>query len=330
VRVVGIGNQGCVTDDFAEGAAIRAEDGATASHRFDGRHAEALVKRGVNAGAGGVVERGQFRVAYKAEGADIVSERGLANGTVNGLSTGPILACENELPGGVGRAFELIEGVDEAHMIFSRMFEPRDVEEKGSTGFPMGARLLMSSMIGRRTEARVVQAIIDDADSVARNVEITEDVAGSIAADGDNGMLTVRQALDDDTAIKHAERIVLARDVKRGEVVDCGHGGAGARVEQTAIAWDVKDIKTVFADKARQECLMPQDVCDRMLKAFRDSDEFKSAIEFLEERQVAFEDKGREVMAARDCQRGAQQTENVLGNAGLPPLDDGGGNADVH
>jgi hypothetical protein len=101
-------------------------------------------------------------------------------------------------------------------------------------------------------------------------------------------------------------------------------------VEQTAVAWNVEDIETVFADEARQECLMPQNVRDRMSKVFRDGDEFESAIEFPEEGHVAFEDKGREVVTARVCEQGAQQSKDVLGNASLPPLDDGGGDADVH
>src|SRR5687767_5371112 len=67
-----------------------------------------------------------------------------------------------------------------------------------------------------------------------------------------------------------------------------------------------------------------------MPKAFRDGDEFESAIEFPEEGHVAFEDKGCEVMAAGDGEQSAQQSKDVLGNAGLPPLDDGGGDADVH
>ena len=67
-----------------------------------------------------------------------------------------------------------------------------------------------------------------------------------------------------------------------------------------------------------------------MAKAFGNGDESKSAIEFPEERHVAFEDKGREVVTAGDGEQGAQQSEDVLGDAGLPPLDDGGGDADVH
>jgi hypothetical protein len=215
-------------------------------------------------------------------------------------------------------------------MVFSRMFEPRDVEKKGSADLPVRARLPMSSVIRGRTEPGVVQAIIDNADAIAWNVEVTKDVPGSISADCDNGVLAVSQSPGGDAAIKHAEGIVLACDVKWGEVMDRGDHGAGPRVEQTSVAWDVEDIETVFAHEARQDGLMPQNVRDGMSKAFRNGDEFESAIKFPEERHVAFEDKGRVVVTARDCEQGAQQSKDVLGNAGLPPLDDGGGDANVH
>ena len=204
-----------------------------------------------------MIERRQFGIADKAEGANIVGKGRLADGIVNGLRAGPILARENELPGRAGRVLELIEGGDEAHMVFSRMFESRDVEEKGSAGLPVCAGLPASSVIRRWTKPGVVQAVIDNADSVPRNVEVTKHVAGSISADGDNRVLAVSQSLDNNAAIKHAEGIVLARDVEWGEVVDRGDRGARARVKQTTIAWDVEDIETVFADEVRQHCLMP-------------------------------------------------------------------------
>jgi len=118
--------------------------------------------------------------------------------------------------------------------------------------------------------------------------------------------------------------------VKWGEVVDRGDRGAGMRVEQTPIAGDMEDIETMCADEAWQKALMPQNVCDGMSKAFRHGNQFESAIEFLEERQVAFEDKSRQVVITGDGEQGAQQSEDVLSNAGLPPLDDGGGDAYVH
>ncbi len=300
VRVLGIDNQCCVTDDLAQRTPIRAEHGAAASHRFNGRHAETFVEGGVDAGARGVVERWQFGIADKTEGSDVMGEGRLAYSIVNGFSAGPILARENELPAGAGRAFELIEGGDEADMIFSRMFEPRDVEKERRGGLPVGAGLAVGSIVRRRAKSGVVQAIVDNADSIARNIEVTKDVAGSISADRDNGALAVSQALDHDATIEHAQGIVFARDMKWGEIVNRGDHGARARVKQTAIAWDVENIKAVFADEARQECLMPQNVCDRMSKAFRDSDEFESAIEFPEEGHVPFEHKSREVVIARD------------------------------
>jgi len=330
VRVVGIGNQCGVTDDFAERAAVRTKHRAAASHRFNGRHAETFVERGVNAGAGGVIKRRQLCIAYETECANIAGERGLANGIVNRFRAGPILTSENELPGRIGRPFELIEGGDKAHMIFSRVFEPRDVEEKGSARLPMGTRLLMSTVISGRAESGVVQSIIDNADSVARNVEVTKDVAGRISADRDNGVLAVSQSLDGHPAIEHAEGIVLACDVKWSEVVDRGDHGAGPRVEQSAVTRDVQDIETPLAHEARQDCLVPENICDGMSKAFGDGDEFESVVEFLEKGQVAFEDEGREVMATSGREQGAEQSKDVLGNASLPPLDDGGGDANVH
>ena len=44
VRIVGVDNQCGVTDDFAESAPVRAENGAAAGHRFNGRHAKAFVE----------------------------------------------------------------------------------------------------------------------------------------------------------------------------------------------------------------------------------------------------------------------------------------------
>jgi hypothetical protein len=192
------------------------------------------------------------------------------------------------------------------------------------------ARLRVRSGISGRTESRVVQAIIDDADSIARNVEVTKDVARSISTDRDNGVLAVSQSLDGNPAVKHAEGIVLACDVKRSEVVDRGDHGAGTRVEQSPVTRDVQDIETPLAHEARQDCLMPENICDGMSKAFGDGDEFKSVVESLEEGQVAFEDKGSEVVVASGREQGAKQSKDVLGNAGLPPLDDGGGDANVH
>jgi hypothetical protein len=56
-------------------------------------------------------------------------------------------------------------------------------------------------------------------------------------------VLAVSQSLAHNAAIKHAERIVLARNVKWGEVVDRGDRGAGMRVEQAAITGDMEDIE---------------------------------------------------------------------------------------
>jgi hypothetical protein len=123
VRVVGIGNQCGITDDFAERAAVRTKHRAAASHRFNGRHAKTFVERGVNTGTSGVVERRQLRIADETECANIVGERGLANRLMNRFSARPVLAGENELPTRARRAFKLIEGGNQAHMIFSWMLQ---------------------------------------------------------------------------------------------------------------------------------------------------------------------------------------------------------------
>ena len=329
VRVVGVDNQRGVTDNLAESATVRTEDGTTASHRFNRRHAETFVERGVNTGGGGMVERREFGIADETEGANVGGKGGLANGIVNGFGTGPILARENKLPGRASRAFELIEGANQPHMILSGMLESRDVEKERSADFPMTTCLLASCRVGR-TESHVVQAVINDTDAVAGHVEVSKNVARRISTDRDNGVLPMSQAPGGNAAIEHAERVVLACDVKRRQVVDRGDHGAWPRVEQTAVTWDVQDIETPLADEPRKDSLMPQNVRDGMSKAFRDGDEFEGAVEFLEERQVAFEDKRREAVAVGGREQGAQQSKDVLADAGLPPLDDGGGDADVH
>jgi hypothetical protein len=228
----------------------------------------------------------------------------LANGLVDCFSAGPV--------------------------IFSGMLQTRDIKEEWSAGFPVSAGGFVSHRIGRRAKSLVVQAVVNDAHAIARHVEETENIAGGISANGDNGVLSLRETLDDNAAIKHSERIVLSHDVKRREIVDGGDHCARSRVEQAAIAGDMQHVQAPFACEARQDSLVPQNVGDGLSKTFGHADEFESAVEFSEERQIALENEGSKAKAVSRSEQGAQQGKDVLADAGLPPLNDGGGNSNVH
>jgi len=319
--VLGIGNQGGVANDFSERAAVGAKDRATAGHGFDGGHAEAFVERGINAGAGGLVERGQFGIGDKAEGVNVVAPGRLANRFVDRFGAIPIFANKDKLPGRAGDGFELLEGGNQAHVVFAGVFEARDVEKKWLIDFERLAHAFVDVTASRR-ETLMVEAVIDNANAVARDVEKAANVASGVAADGDDGVLPLGQVARDDAPVKHAKAVVFGGDVKGREIVDRADHGAGLGVHEPAITRDVQDVEPVLPGEARQARLVPEDIQFGPAKKFGNRNDLHSFGELVEQRKVVLENEENEFVRDVHAHEGAEEGEDILRDAGLTALND--------
>ena len=133
---------------------------------------------------------------------------------MNHIGPVPITAGQSELPVRPSRGLELFECFDERQMIFSRVFEARDVKEERFLqlitrgGFAFGLR----SRAWKK--ALVIEAIVNDGDTGTIHLEKTNDILGGIFANGDDLILAMCQAADNDAAIEHPFPVVFPGDVE--------------------------------------------------------------------------------------------------------------------
>src|SRR5687767_13466017 len=101
-------------------------------------------------------------------------------------------------------------------------------------------------------------------------------------------------------------------------------------MEQAPVAGHVQHVQAPFAREMWKNCLVPRDICHRVAKTFGHGDDVEGVTKVFEEREIALEHERGEAVVLILGQQRAEQSKEVLGNARLSPLDDGGGDADVH
>jgi hypothetical protein len=323
IDVFGVDDASGIADDLGEGTCGGADDGAAAGHGLDGWEAKALEERRINEGSGGAVEIGQGLVWDEAEEADISGVGRGSSGSVDVLGSMPVATAEGEQPGGASGGFEAVKGLDEADVVFGGVLEAGDVEEVGfvETGLGFG---------GGWVEAGVVEPVEDDALAFHRDAEEALDVLSGAGADGEDLILTACEPLHEHTSVNHAGEVVFSFHMEGCEVVDGSDGGAGRIKGHAAVAGDVEDIDALLAEPAGEEELMPEDVADSRTPFFCDRDEGHAVASELEEGHVLFEHEEVKFVLVSVLEEGADEGEDVLGDAGFAALDDRGGDGDFH
>lgn len=312
-----------IADDLGEGAGGGTDDGAAAGHGLDGWEAEAFEEGRIHEGASSAVKIGEGLVGDKAEEADVCGVRRCSGGRVDVLGAMPVAPAKSEQPGRAGGGFEAVESLDQADVVFGGVLEAGDVEEVGLIETGLG-------LCGTGVEAGVVEAVEDDALALQGDAEEALDVAGGAGADGEDLILTTGEPLHQHPAVEHAGEVVFSLHMERGEIVDGGDGDARRVKGHAAVAGDVEDVDALLAEPAGKEDMMPEDVAHSGSPFFRDRDEGHAVAGELEERQVLFQHKEMEVVLVRVLEEGADEGEDVLGDAGFAALDDRGGEGDFH
>src|SRR6185437_11346220 len=269
------------------------------------------------------IQRRQVIVGHEAQQPDVGGEGRLFGGGVNGFGAVPITAAKDKLPMRACGGFEFVEGGYQAHMIFGRMFEARDVKEKWRLNLMALSDCLTRFDAVAREKALMVQAVMDDLDAIGLDLEKFTNIARRIFADGDDGVLALSEPAGDDAAVEHARAAVFLGHAKRREIMDGGDERAGPLPEQAAIAGHVQDIKLEAAGERGQGALMPENIFYGRTKMFGDRQDSHPASCEIEQRQIFLEHEKDEAMLARIRQQRAQEGEEILGNAGFAALNDG-------
>src|SRR5690606_3795755 len=88
------------------------------------------MQRGIHKCLGRTVEQRQVRVLHKAESVDLRAARRTRNAPMDYIRSMPVASAEDQSPVALGVAFELLDSLDQPHVILARMFQARDVEKK--------------------------------------------------------------------------------------------------------------------------------------------------------------------------------------------------------
>src|SRR5205814_2614626 len=99
--------------------------------------------------------------------------------------------------------FELLESRNQSHVIFSRMFESRDIKKKWALQIVTLRGFLLRFVAGAGKEPFMIQPIMNDGNPLARKPKKLCDVPSRIFADGNASILPPRQPPHDDAAIEH-------------------------------------------------------------------------------------------------------------------------------
>src|SRR5438477_10220381 len=125
-------------------------------------------------------------------------------------------------------------------MIFSRMLEPRDVQQEWPLQTKLSGHHLLRSFGVCREKSLMLNSIVNHRGSGAWQFEKGADVSRRVFANGNDCILTPRQSARHHPSVKHSLPIVLARHLEGRQVMDRGHQPAGPRPEQASIAWHVQ------------------------------------------------------------------------------------------
>jgi len=123
----------------------------------------------------------------------------------------------------------------------------------------------------------VLEAVVDDGDTGAIDLEKLDYIARGVFANGDDTMLAMGETADDNAAVEHAFPIIFFGHVARGQVMDGCDQGTWPAPQHAAIAGDMEDVDAMLRGEAREMDLVPENVFDGGAKAFGDGDDLHSA-----------------------------------------------------
>src|SRR5205814_6589528 len=114
-------------------------------------------------------------------------------------------------------------GGNESHMVFRRVFQPRQVQKKR----PLQPITLCNPGPGRfaRTgeEPLVFKPVMDHSDSAPGQPEKRHDIASSVLADSDDFILASGEPFNHQASIKHPFPVVLPGNMKWSKIMDRGN-----------------------------------------------------------------------------------------------------------
>src|SRR6266436_2755933 len=105
--------------------------------------------------------------------------------------------------------FEIFEGGNESNMIFSRMFQARDIQEKWmlQTETLCGARNGLFTRTG--VESFVIKTVMDHGDAFARQTEKLHDISRGVFADGNDSVLSTGKPPYNYASVKHSFPVIF-------------------------------------------------------------------------------------------------------------------------
>src|SRR4051812_38469437 len=215
-------------------------------------------------------------------------------------------------------------------MIFSGMLETGDVEEEGLIDLMPIAhpRFAFEGVTG--FETFMIHSVRDHMNPILLHAEESENVFGGGATYSDDLILAACKEGNDPFSVEHPFPIIFFLDMERGKVVNGSHERAIMAPEESAIARHVHQIQPKAPDEAREHGMMPEYVLDGFAPALRNRNELHFVTGEIEQRKIFFEDEEMEGGTLRQFAEGAQHGKEILPNAGVAPLNHGGGKADFH
>src|SRR3989442_15975779 len=98
----------------------------------------------------------------------------------------------------------------------------------------------------------MIDAVVDDRDLRLRQPKKSNDIGCGAVADGHNLVLTAGEVLDHKFSVEHSERVVLASDLKRRQIVNCGNQRTWFAPEQSTVTWHVQHIEFESGNRSWQ------------------------------------------------------------------------------
>lgn len=176
----------------------------------------------------------------------------------------------------------------------------------------------------------VVDAVQNDFDATAWNVEKSCDVVCSVRTHCDDTLLMTGEMLHHHSSIEHAGRVILVGHLKGCEVMDRGDLGTRSKSDHAPIAGHVNDIDGVLAKPAWQNELVPENIADRRPPLLSHWNQLHRVAGKFEEWQVILQDMKEKGVRASEMLQFLHQRKHVLRHPGFSPLDHGGSDGDFH
>jgi hypothetical protein len=153
----------------------------------------------------------------------------------------------------------------------------------------------------------MIEAVVNHPNAPVRQTEKSVDIGGGEPAYGYKLILSSRQPGHNNASVKHARRTVFSRKAKWSEIVDSSDQRAGMRPEQAAVTRHVQHVEPELPDKLREMELMPEHIAHRRPVSFGDRHQFHRGGRKCEQRQVLFQNKQGEIVAAGLAKQRAHQ-----------------------